>query len=33
LPKGVRDMDANLKCCFAKGRPIIVIARISPKIR
>lgn len=33
LPNGVKARDASLKCCMAKGIPIIVIPRIIPKIR
>lgn len=30
LPKGAKAIGISLKCCLAKGRPTMVIARISP---
>ena len=32
FPKGLNEMAANLKCCFANGMPTIVMASTSPKI-
>lgn len=30
LPKGVSAKEASLKCCLAKGMPIIVMANKTP---
>lgn len=32
LPKGVRAREASFKCCRAKGMPMMVMAKRSPKI-
>ena len=31
LPKGVNARPASLKCCLAKGIPIMVMANSTPK--
>jgi hypothetical protein len=33
LPKGLKAIAVSLKCCRPKGIPIIVMQRITPKIR
>jgi len=33
FPKGVKANDANLKCCFANGTPMMVMNSSAPKSR
>jgi hypothetical protein len=33
FPKGLKARPASLKCCFANGNPIIVIANKAPNNR